>query len=153
MINLLKDSEQDIRGLMLKVETISSELQNTISENEKHNKKLLLGILEVLDSLESKLYSVDVVQESLSEETMVWVNKFRMPYKKLLRLLSEENVVPIEVSIGEAVNPVWHQAVETIVKAGSAENSISEVHQKGYLIKGKLLRNSTVTIVKNSNKQ
>ncbi len=150
MTNLLKESEQDIRNFMLEVEKLKFELQSVVGENEKHLKKLLLSILEVIDSLEAKLLSADVEQETLSEETLNWISKFRMPYKKLIRILSEENVVPIEVNIGETVNPVWHQTIDTVVKEGSSEDSISEVHQKGYLIKGKLLRNSTVTIVKNN---
>lgn len=149
-MNFLKETEKDLRWLMLEVERLKLELHTLMSDYEKEHKNLLLSILEVLDSLEEKLQSAEIEEESLSEETKKWISKFRMPYKKLQRLLNEEKVVPIEVNIGEFVNPVWHLPVDIVRKEGVPEDSISEVLKKGYLLKGKLLRNSEVTIVKNN---
>jgi molecular chaperone GrpE len=150
MMNLLKETEQDLRNLMLEVETLKARLETVNSENEKSHKQLLLGILEVVDSLEERLLSSIPEEDKLSEETKSWIGRFRMPYKKLMRILDEEKVVPIEIVVGEPVNSEWHQAIDAITKEGATENSICEIHKKGYLLKGKLLRNSIVTIVKNN---
>jgi len=146
----IKDIEQDIRDYMNEVYDLKSELLDIKNEKEKQHKKILLGLLEIMDSFETRFEGFKKEEQKFNDETKKWVNKFRMTYKKLARLLKEENVTVIDVSVGQQANPVWHQIIETTQLEGGEENTIREVHQKGYLLKGKLLRESTVTIIKNN---
>jgi molecular chaperone GrpE len=149
MIEELKDLESDIKTYMNTVYDLNSELSDVKAAAQKTYKKLLLDIIELADSFEMRQKAFHREEEDLNPETIKWIKKYRIIYKKLKRILDKQNVAEIEIMAGEIVNPSWHNPIETISIPGKKENSIHEVHQKGYLLKGKLLRDATVTIIKN----
>ena len=71
-------------------------------------------------------------------------------YKLLVRVLKNAEVVPVEVQIGEKVNPTWHNIVEVVEHPDRENETITEEVKKGYLWKGTLLRHADLKVVKNS---
>jgi molecular chaperone GrpE len=70
-----------------------------------------------------------------------------MIYKQFLALLKDEGVEEITCT-GEAFDPHFHDAVMVVDSPDHQENTVVEELQKGYKLRDKVLRCSTVTVSK-----
>ncbi len=61
--------------------------------------------------------------------------------------LKEEGVEEMRTE-GEEFNPLYHEAIETVESDSLESGVVSEEVQKGYLYRGKVLRPSTVKVVR-----
>ena len=71
-----------------------------------------------------------------------------MILRNLKYMLSEEGVEEIEAGEGVQFNPYEHQAMMTEEKDGLDNDVIVQVFQKGYKLKGKIIRPAMVTVNK-----
>ena len=71
-----------------------------------------------------------------------------MILRNLKYMLSEEGVEEIEAEEGVEFNPYEHQAMMTESKEELKDNGIVQVFQKGYKLKGKIIRPAMVTVNK-----
>lgn len=146
---LLSDIESDIRTILKTCGSLIYELNESQKRYESDTKKMLLDYIGVVDAFERVFKNIEPKLEFADEQTKIWINNFRSVYRQLLRALKSAGVTPIETIIGEKVNPYWHNVEEVVEFPGRENETIVEEIVKGYLWKGKLLRTSSVKVVKN----
>jgi len=118
--------------------------ENEVAEMRKYaSEGIILKVLENIDNLERA--------ESASTETKNFdalVEGVNMILRNLKYMLSEEGVEEIEAAEGVQFNPYEHQAMMTEAKDELDNNIIVQVFQKGYKLKGKVIRPAMVTVNK-----
>ena len=138
--NLEKDTEdlaEDAEDYLEHLQRLQAEFNNFQKRVQKEketllqfaNKELLLQLLEIHDNFERVLKSEGDIK-----------NGVEMIFKQFDDLLKKEGVT--EVSNEGEFDPNLHEAVS---KEGD-DNKITEVFQKGYTLKEKLLRPSKVKL-------
>ncbi len=70
-----------------------------------------------------------------------------MVLKGLLDVLNKYGVTPIE-AVGQAFDPVKHEAMAQVESADHQPNTVIKEYHKGYLFNGRLLRPALVTVAK-----
>ena len=115
-----------------------------VSEMKKYaSEGIILKVLDNIDNLERA--------ENASAETKNFdalVEGVNMILRNLKYMLSEEGVEEIEAEEGVEFNPYEHQAMMTENKEELKDNDIVQVFQKGYKLKGKIIRPAMVTVNK-----
>ena len=115
-----------------------------VSEMKKYaSEGIIVKLLDNIDNLERA--------ENASAETKNFdalVEGVNMILRNLKYMLSEEGVEEIEAGEGVEFNPYEHQAMMTESKEELKENDIVQVFQKGYKLKGKIIRPAMVTVNK-----
>ena len=115
-----------------------------VSEMKKYaSEGIILKVLDNIDNLERA--------ENASAETKNFdalVEGVNMILRNLKYMLSEEGVEEIEAGEGVEFNPYEHQAMMTESKEELKDNNIVQVFQKGYKLKGKIIRPAMVTVNK-----
>ena len=115
-----------------------------VSEMKKYaSEGIILKVLDNIDNLERA--------ENASAETKNFdalVEGVNMILRNLKYMLSEEGVEEIEAGEGVEFNPYEHQAMMTESKEELKDNDIVQVFQKGYKLKGKIIRPAMVTVNK-----
>ena len=115
-----------------------------VSEMKKYaSEGIIVKLLENIDNLERA--------ENASAETKNFdalVEGVNMILRNLKYMLSEEGVEEIEAEEGVEFNPYEHQAMMTESKEELKDNDIVQVFQKGYKLKGKIIRPAMVTVNK-----
>ena len=99
------------------------------------NEKLVSDLLVILDDFERALPALE--QEKNREG-------IEMIYKKLVKILSEYGLNPIEC-LGKKFDPRYHEVLCT-EKCSKEQNTILEDFGKGYQLKSKVIRPSKVKI-------
>lgn len=118
--------------------------ENEVSEMKKYaSEGIIVKLLDNVDNLERA--------ENASMETKNFdalVEGVNMILRNLKNLLTEEGVEEIEAGEGVAFNPYEHQAMMTESKEELDDNMVVQVFQKGYKMKGKVIRPAMVTVNK-----
>jgi len=99
------------------------------------NERLIQDLLVILDDFERALPSL--TQEKNREG-------MEMIYKKLVKILSEYGLQPIEC-VGKKFDPRYHEAI-CAERCPEEQNTILEDFGKGYQLKSKVIRPSKVKI-------
>ena len=115
-----------------------------VSEMKKYaSEGIILKVLDNIDNLERA--------ENASAETKNFdalVEGVNMILRNLKYMLSEEGVEEIEAGEGVEFNPYEHQAMMTEEKDNLDNDVIVQVFQKGYKLKGRVIRPAMVTVNK-----
>ena len=118
--------------------------ETEVSEMKKYaSEGIIVKLLENIDNLERA--------ENASAETKNFdalVEGVNMILRNLKYMLSEEGVEEIEAGEGVQFNPYEHQAMMTESKEELKDNDIVQVFQKGYKLKGKIIRPAMVKVNK-----
>ena len=118
--------------------------ETEVSEMKKYaSEGIIVKLLENIDNLERA--------ENASAETKNFdalVEGVNMILRNLKYMLSEEGVEEVEAGEGVKFNPYEHQAMMTEEKDGLNNDVIVQVFQKGYKLKGKVIRPAMVTVNK-----
>lgn len=118
--------------------------ETEVSEMKKYaSEGIIIKLLDNIDNLERA--------ENASAETKNFdalVEGVNMILRNLKYMLSEEGVEEIEAGEGVQFNPYEHQAMMTEEKDGLDNDVIVQVFQKGYKLKGKVIRPAMVTVNK-----
>jgi len=109
---------------------------------EVASKNLILELIPVVDNLERALRASKEAKDSTSLSKGV-----EMVYAQLMDILKKAGVSEINPH-GEEFNPFHHEAVMHVNSNKHADNTIVEVLQKGYLLKGRLLQPASVKVSK-----
>ncbi|MBV9349594.1 MAG: nucleotide exchange factor GrpE, partial [Patescibacteria group bacterium] len=100
--------------------------------------KLLISLLPVLDSFDHALAS--------AEGDEPWLAGIQNTHAQLLSALATNGVESFS-PLGEIFDPVREEAVETLaVRSPEEDNTVTKVHQKGYVLRGKVIRPARVAI-------
>jgi molecular chaperone GrpE len=103
------------------------------------NKSLIEEILPVLDNMERAL------AHASEDGQAAVVEGIRMTHGMLVAALKKFGVTPIE-AVGTPFDSAFHQAMAQVPSDEYPPNTVVEEHQKGYLLKERLLRPAMVTV-------
>ena len=118
--------------------------ENEVAEMKKYaSEGIIIKLLDNIDNLERA--------EQASAETKNFdalVEGVNMILRNLRNLLTEEGVEELEAAEGVKFNPYEHQAMMTENVEDLDNDVIVKVFQKGYKLKGKVIRPAMVTVNK-----
>ena len=145
---LIKEQEGQIAKLKNAYAMAYADTENTrkrlAREYDNHMKYHLqsfaLEILPVLDNCERALA---IPAKDDTDET--YRKAFEMVWKNLSAALKKEGVEEIE-ALGQDYDPNWMQAMMMVHEDGVEPGKVTEVLQKGYKIKDRLLRAAMVKV-------
>ena len=106
--------------------------------------KLIVRLLDIFDDLER---AINVGKEIQDKESLL--HGINLIFQEFNKILEKEGLRKIEC-IGMNFNPNEHEAVEKIESEKYPDNIIFEECRKGYTLRGKVIRPSTVKVVKNT---
>jgi molecular chaperone GrpE len=104
------------------------------------NEALVKDLLSSVDNLERAIEHARVAGQNQSLVTGV-----EMILKGLLETLGKYGVAQVS-TVGQQFNPEFHEAVAQVDSDSGDSNIILMEHQKGYLLKDRLLRPALVTV-------
>ena len=117
--------------------------ENEVAEMKKYaSEGIIVKLLDNIDNLER---AVDASKESQNFDSLI--EGVNMILNNLKNLLTEEGVEEIEAA-GKEYNPYEHKAMITENKEELDDNVVVQVFQKGYKMKGKVVRPAMVTVNK-----
>lgn len=104
---------------------------------------VILNLLPVIDDLERALANIDD-----SEEMMAVKEGITLIYQKVIRLLQQKGLKPIEAK-EKIFDTDFHEAITIIpLPEGVEPNSVMDEIEKGYMLNDKVIRYSKVVIAK-----
>ena len=107
---------------------------------EQANRSLIAALLPVIDNLEK-------AQESCGDRDDPLAKGVRMVYEQLMAVLKQEGLEEINPH-GHPFDPEVCEAVMAVVSDDHEDDTVVEVHQKGYKYRGSLLRPARATVSK-----
>ena len=117
--------------------------ENEVAEMRKYaSEGIVVKLLDNIDNLER---AVDASKESQNFDSLI--EGVNMILNNLKNLLTEEDVEEIEAA-GKEYDPYEHKAMITENKEELDDNVVVQVFQKGYKMKGKVVRPAMVTVNK-----
>ena len=117
--------------------------ENEVAEMRKYaSEGIIVKLLDNIDNLER---AVDASKESQNFDSLI--EGVNMILNNLKNLLTEEGVEEIEAA-GKEYDPYEHKAMITENKEELDDNVVVRVFQKGYKMKGKVVRPAMVTVNK-----
>ena len=117
--------------------------ENEVAEMRKYaSEGIIVKLLDNIDNLER---AVDASKESQNFDSLI--EGVNMILNNLKHLLAEEGVEEIEAA-GKEYDPYEHKAMITENKEEMDDNVVVQVFQKGYKMKGKVVRPAMVTVNK-----
>jgi len=112
-------------------------------ENSRYaNENLVRDLLPVIDNLERA-----IAHGSDNANGKPLVEGVDMVLKGFLDTLSKHGVQPV-AAVGLAFDPAQHEALAQVESTEHQPNIVIEQHQKGYLMRDRLLRPALVTVSK-----
>ncbi len=102
------------------------------------HEEITKDFLEVLDNLERALEHAQSNPSSLIEGV-------KLTQKNMEHILERYHVTPIK-ALGEKFDPRYHQAVSQVYKDDVEPGIVVEEHQRGFILKDRLLRPSMVVV-------
>ena len=106
--------------------------------------KFAKDLLPVIDSLELALSHAGDI-ENKEEAFDKLVEGVELTFKKLLDTFKNHGIEPVE---HEEFDPQVHQAIQQVQSEEHEDGAIVDIYQKGYTLKGRVIRPSMVTINK-----
>lgn len=116
--------------------------KRSLKEKESMQEK---GACDIIEQLLPILDDFDRAFGHVPEEKDGIIAGMEMVYKKLLTTLETMGVKEIE-ALGKEFDHDFHSAISHEENPDFGENTVSEVYQKGYLYKDKVLRYSVVKV-------
>lgn len=150
---LLAQKDSQIKELEERYIRAYADFENTKRRLEREKSQALeyanegfaRDLLPVLDTLESALNGVG---EGADETSKNIANGIRLTIENFLKVLSKHGAEALDSS-GD-FDPNIHNAILQVKDESRADGEISQVMQKGYSFKGRLLRPAMVSITKNN---
>lgn len=118
-----------------------------LAEKERAAEKLVLGLLPVLDDMEraSEHAKEAAAADGHFDQFDQFVAGVDAVHDKMVSILEKEGVTVID-PVGEAFDPLKHQAVGRAEDAEAYDETVAQVYQKGYAMGGKVIRSAMVTV-------
>lgn len=131
----LEQSEEDKTKMRERLEAaVEKEKVFAVSKFSK-------DVLEIIDNLERAMkHATEADKESNLYQGI------DLTYHHGLQVLSRYNIHPLEDPVGKTFDPNYHEVVFENINPSLKEGTVMHVLQKGYTIKDRLLRPSTVGV-------
>ncbi|MGI6679053.1 MAG: nucleotide exchange factor GrpE [Dehalobacterium sp.] len=136
LVNLTQRLQADFENFRRRTRGEREELIRYATED------IITQLLPVLDNFERAIAAAGD-----GEEGKGYLEGVEMIYRQLLQVLTNEGLEMVE-SVGCVFDPNCHEAVMQIDGGETAKDTVLEELQKGYRLKGKLIRPSMVKVAK-----
>lgn len=107
------------------------------------NENLVKDLLAVVDNLERAV--VHGRKEELGADSENLLQGVELTHRSLIQILERFGVIEIAAE-GKPFDPQVHEAVRRVSTSEYAPGTVVEVHQKGYLLKDRMLRPAMVAV-------
>ena len=115
---------------------------------EYSNEDIAKDLLPILDNFER---AINMDDDNLDDEVSKFLEGFKIIHKGLKETLQKYDVMEIN-PVDKEFDPNYHNAVMTDNNLEKDDNIVTEVFQKGYMLKSKVIRPAMVKVNQNSNK-
>lgn len=144
----LEEKEKQCEDYMNMIQRSAAEFDNykkrTIKEKEALSLDVSIDVvnafLPVVDNLERAMKAAEEMESNPLKDGV------EMVLRQLKECMDKLGVEPIN-AVDNPFNPELHNAVMHITDDGKGENLVIEEFQKGYTLKGKVVRHSMVKVV------
>ena len=133
--NRVKRLQADFENFRRRTSKEREELANVVAQD------LLKGMLPILDNF-------DRAMAAEQKDSASFQKGVEMIYTQLHETLKNDGLEPIETA-GQKFDPNFHQAVLRDENPAPAHATIAQELQKGYIVKGRVIRPSMVQVVSN----
>lgn len=133
--NRVKRLQADFENFRRRTSKEREELANVVTQD------LLKGMLPILDNFDRAMAAEQKDSESFQKGV-------EMIYTQLHETLKNDGLEPIETE-GQKFDPNFHQAVMRVENPELEDDTIAQELQKGYIVKGRVIRPSMVQVVSN----
>ena len=116
--------------------------QERLDERQRATEKLVVDLLPVIDDLERAIEHADNLTDPAAKQ---FVEGISAVCNKLVSVLNREGVEVVN-PVGEAFDPLSHQAVSQIEDTEAYDETVAQVYQKGYRMGGKDIRTAMVVV-------
>jgi molecular chaperone GrpE len=146
-IDVVRDELEDAKDKYLRALADFDNYRKRVArEKEQYiqcaNEELIKSILEVVDNLERAL---EASSENTNYEALA--KGVELTLQRLKDILTGEGLCHIEC-LGLPFDPNYHEAVMAMEKEDAEPETVIEETQKGYTLKGKVIRPSKVVVSK-----
>lgn len=142
----LKEAEEVRLRALAEMENFKKRLQKEKDEQMRYaTESVLSDLLPTLDNLDLAIQYGS--KDAACQNTMMGVEMTR---KLLLDAIKKHGLEPVGTA-GETFDPEFHEAIAQESSETIANDCIISVMQKGYVLKGRLLRSAKVSVCKNKN--
>ena len=139
----LREAEDRVLRTVAEAENFKKRLQRERDEQTRYaNEAIIRELLPVIDNLERALDH----SEAGSDQGSL-VEGLNMTLKAFLDTMARFGCTPVE-AVGQVFDPNFHEAVSQEETADYEANSVLHELQKGYTLKGRLLRPAMVVVSK-----
>ena len=111
------------------------------------NERLIKSLIPVMDSLELAIESTN--KDGKAQANDSYLKGLLLIYSQMKDLLEKEGVEVINPKKGEEVNPYFEEVISEVKTTEVPENKIYQVLEKGYILRGKVIRPARVVVGKN----
>lgn len=147
---LIKDLSESVSELQNKLVYAQAEFANFKRRKEEETSSMLkycnfdfaLELLNIVDSLERALL---VNEDNLSDDVKKYLNGFKIMYNNLVCIMNKFEIKEIDC-LNKEFNHNTSQALMTEHVEGVEAGVVTEVLQKGYMLKDKVLRVALVKV-------
>lgn len=140
-------SERD--ALLDRLARLQAEFENYRKRNQREQADFReYAVSEAVRSLLPALDSLDLALKNATEEHSDLVEGIALTRKQLLDALSRLGLKEVP-STGQAFDPQLHQAIEMVDTAAAPDHQVLQELQRGYTLKGRLLRPAMVRVARN----
>lgn len=148
--NLAKEIEEKMISYLKENVDLKQNINELNNEREDLEKRFILEMISILDSLDTKFenYEERVKSNSLSGESLKIVDNFRSINRKIIRILQSLNVEEIKFEDSKARIGDCN-VIETKPNPDMENESILITIKKGYRREDKVLRKAEIITVKN----
>ena len=134
--NRLKRLQADFENFRRRTNKEREEIGNVVTQ------ELLKNLLPIVDNFDRAMATEQQDGEAFKKGV-------EMIYTQLGETLKNVGLEPIETE-GQKFDPNFHQAVMRVENPDLDDDTIAQELQKGYIVKGKVIRPSMVQVVSNS---
>lgn len=146
-IKKLEEKNKELEDSLLRSKAEFINYRKRLEEEQSRimkycNEDLIKQLLPILDNFERAIKMDD---DNLNDEVSKFLSGIKMIYCSLINILKENGVVEID-GANKPFDPVYHEAIMTEKKEGLESEMVIEVLQKGYILKGKVIRPAMVKV-------
>lgn len=152
----LAEAQAQIEELKATIAQKDDEILRRRAEFENYRRrtsqeKADIGNVVTQDIIKDMLPIIDNFSRAMAAETTdmeAFQKGVEMIYTQLTEILKKDGLEPIEAE-GKKFDPEYHQAVMRVANPDLEDDTIAQELQKGYMVRGKVIRPSMVQVVAN----
>ncbi|MFZ9834790.1 MAG: nucleotide exchange factor GrpE [Holophagaceae bacterium] len=143
-LETLRSAEKELREQYMRLAADFKNYQNRVGKDiqlsiELSEKKILLEALQSLDSLDRCLATSYQEISALQQDV-------NLIHKQLTDSLKRLGLEPLKIQVGDPFDASHAEALTTVQQAELADNTIVTIFEKGYTLRGQLLRPARVVV-------